>query len=125
MKTENKNSVENQVTINDLRAFILNKWFDKGLNGVYAFLKRNGINYTKNVVEFGISTNKGAIADFKKWESEKTNSNVFRFRYGTDTRIDTHTYLIKGIEIELNWDDVAAYLNKVAQRQAEIEDNWK
>lgn len=74
---------------------------EKGLNSIYAFLKRNGINYKVAVVEFGLQTNSLAVREKSQWMENKD----LRFHYyslGIKSRKTGFSYnRIRGIEIIL------------------------
>lgn len=70
MKTENK-------TRKNLVNEINNVYIQKGLNGVYAFLRKNNIQYKTRVEYFGLATNKEAVKDKIEW----LKSGELRFHY--------------------------------------------
>ena len=70
MKTTEKNS-EN--VVNEIKKV----YEQKGLNGVYAFLRKNGVNYKTKVEYFGLATNKEAAKDKIEW----LKSGELRFHY--------------------------------------------
>ncbi len=70
MKTTVKNL---ETVVNEIN----NVYSKKGLNGVYAFLRKNGVKYTTEVVEFGLATNKEA----NKIKNEWLKSGELRFHY--------------------------------------------
>ena len=70
----------------------------KGLVSVYSFLKKQGIPFRKNVVEFGLHTNKAANEEKNSW----INKNELRFHYFSviiKARSGYGYNLIRGIEI--------------------------
>lgn len=70
----------------------------KGLVSVYSFLKKQGIAFRKNVVEFGLHTNKAANEEKNSW----VNKNELRFHYfslGIKARSGYSYNRIRGIEI--------------------------
>lgn len=72
----------------------------KGLNGLYAFLRKNGIKFEKGVYEFGFA-HKGAVAK-KAFMDEKTNAHTMRFHYYAVIKTARNGYkakLLRGIEI--------------------------
>jgi len=91
MKTTEKNL---ETVVNEIN----NVYVEKGLNGVYAFLKRNGINYTVEIKKFGSSTYQNNIEKMQ-WISE---SNL-RFDYESEKKVSDVTgkryHILRGIEI--------------------------
>lgn len=91
MKTLNSSELKNQVA---------EIYKERGLKGVYSFLKQSGISFNKNVVEFGLRTNKTACAEKTEW----VNSSELRFHYysiGIKARSGYSYNKIRGIEIIL------------------------
>ena len=78
---------------------IISVYKTKGLNGVYAFLRKNEVKYKVVVSEFGLNTNKKALIDKSDW----INENDLRFHYhslSVKSRKTGYTYnRIRGIEI--------------------------
>ena len=70
MKTTEKNL---ETVVNEIN----NVYSKKGLNGVYAFLRKNGVNYKTKVEYFGLATNKEAAKDKIEW----LKSGELRFHY--------------------------------------------
>ena len=72
---------------------------EKGLNGVYALLRKNGVKYKVVVNEFGLNTNKQALKEKSEW----INEGNLRFHYyslSVKSRKTGYTYnRIRGIEI--------------------------
>lgn len=84
-------------TIKKQVAEIYNK---KGLNAVYSFLNKQGIEFKKNVVEFGLHTNKKAAEEKNNW----INNNELRFHYysvGFMARSGYRYNRIRGIELTI------------------------
>ena len=76
---------------------------ERGLNGLYSFLRKKGINFTKNVIDFGLSGSTKVANEKKEWLEEKTDSKTIRFHYysvGIKSRRTGYNYnIIRGIEI--------------------------
>ena len=70
MKTTEKNL---ETVVNEIN----NVYSKKGLNGVYAFFRKNGVNYKTKVEYFGLATNKEAAKDKIEW----LKSGELRFHY--------------------------------------------
>ena len=90
MKTTEKNSE----IVNEIN----NVYVEKGLNGVYAFLKRNGINYTVEIKKFGSATYQNNIEKMQ-WISD----SKLRFDYESERRVSDvngkRYSILRGIEI--------------------------
>jgi len=90
MKTTEKNSE----IVNEIN----NVYVEKGLNGVYAFLKRNGINYTVEIKKFGSATYQNNIEKMQ-WISD----SKLRFDYESERRVSDVSgkrySILRGIEI--------------------------
>ncbi len=90
MKTTEKNSE----IVNEIN----NVYVEKGLNGVYAFLKRNGINYTVEIKKFGSATYQNNIEKMQ-WISD----SKLRFDYESEKKVSDVTgkryHILRGIEI--------------------------
>jgi len=100
MKTTEKNSKIMKTTgkNSEIANEIKNVYAEKGLNGVYDFLKRNGINYTVKIKKFGGATYQNNIEKME-WISE---SNL-RFDYESERKVSDVNgktyYILRGIEI--------------------------
>ena len=92
MKTLNKEQIK---SINEV-------YTTKGLKGVYSFLKANGYSFRKDVVEFGLNTNKTANEE----KSNFINHTQLQFHYysrGVKCRKSGYGYnVIRGIKLQLN-----------------------
>lgn len=78
---------------------------NEGLNGLYAYLRRNGIEFEKSVKEFGLNGSKKSVTAKQNWLSEKTDNKTLRFHYygiGVKARKTGFNYnILRGIEISL------------------------
>ena len=87
------------MTTQEVKKQVVEIYKAKGLTSVYSFLKKQGINFRKNVVEFGLHTNKQALMEKNEW----INENDLRFHYysiSVKSRKTGYTYnRIRGIEI--------------------------
>jgi len=85
---------------NEIRKEIINLYNEKGINSVYAFLKRNNIDYTKNVIEFGLDSKKTNVK-----KTEWLNIEELKFHYYSQlikAKSGWSYNLIRGIEISIN-----------------------
>ena len=88
---------------------ILKVYNENGLNGLYAYMRKNGIKYEKEIFEFGLDDCRNSCKNCKykkNWLNEKTDKNVFRFHYysiGIKSRKTGYNYnIIRGIEITIS-----------------------
>lgn len=73
---------------------------EKGLNGVYGFLKKEGIKYDRQVFEFGLHTNKAANAE--KSDFLKHPLSFHLYSIGINARRTGYGYnILRGLRIIL------------------------
>lgn len=84
---------------------IMNVYNEHGLNGLYSFLRKNEIDYSTSIAEFGLNSSLKSKQEKNDWLEEKTEKGVFRFHYysiGIKSRRSGYSYnIIRGIEITL------------------------
>ena len=87
------------MTTQEIKKQVVEVYKAKGLKSVYSFLRKQGIAFHKNVVEFGLHTNKIANEEKRSW----VNNQELRFHYysiGIRSRHTGYGYnIIRGIEI--------------------------
>lgn len=84
---------------------LVNVYNEKGLNGLYAFLRKHGINYTKEINEFGLNCSKKTYDKKKEWLNERTDKNTLRFHHyciNVKSRKTGYSYnKIRGIQLNI------------------------
>ena len=84
---------------------IMNVYKECGLKGLYSFLRKNEINYTTSVVEFGLDSSLKSKQEKNDWLEDKPEKGIFRFHYysiGVKSRKNGYHYnIIRGIEITI------------------------
>ena len=55
----------------------------KGLNGLYAFLRKNGVNYKREEFEFGLNTNAKTGLAKQEFLNAQTADNVLHLHYAS------------------------------------------
>ena len=89
------------MTTQEVKKQVVEIYNAKGLKSVYSFLRKQGIKFRLNVVEFGLNTNQKACNEKQNW----INNSKLRFHYyslGIRARYSGYSYnRIRGIEIVL------------------------
>lgn len=87
------------MTTQEIKNAIVEVYKAKGLKSVYSFLKKQGVKFSLNIVEFGLHTSLKAGKEKYNW----INSSELRFHYyslGIRARHSGYSYnRIRGIEI--------------------------
>jgi len=77
---------------------------EKGLNSLYAFMKRNKITYTREVYEFGLQGSRNTFSGYSDFLDEKTDRNTLHlhlYSVGVKSRKNGYSYnIVRGIEIK-------------------------
>lgn len=99
MKTENK---IRENLVNEIN----NVYVEKGLNGVYAFLRKNGVKFTTRVVDFGWTTNQKNYEKREQWLAESPLHLPFHNKctistFGGYKNRGYRCQILRGIEIIL------------------------
>lgn len=86
-----------------LKVKLLEVYNAKGLNGLWAYMRKNNIEYTKTIFEFGYASNYNAGLAKKKFVEEATPENVLQLHFAargvTSRRNGFHTNIIQGVKI--------------------------
>ena len=76
---------------------------ERGLNGLYSFLRKKGKNFSKSIIEFGLSESTKAAQEKEEWLEGKTDIKTIRFHYYSvcihSRKIGYNYNIIRGIEI--------------------------
>lgn len=76
---------------------------EKGLNGLYSYLRHNGIPFKKTIIEFGFGAK--AVDERHEWYNESTPDELHIYycnRLVTCRNSGWRVNVIRGIVIELN-----------------------
>ena len=89
------------MTTQELKKEIVKNYDEKGLNSVYAFLKRNSIKYKLDVNEFGLQTNKVACKDKYNWVDKSELKFHYYSKMVKSRKTGYYYNQLRGVEIIL------------------------
>lgn len=97
-----------------MKTQLLEVYKSKGLNGLYAYMRKQGISFTTDTREFGLHTNKKAHEEKDSWLKAETG-NELRLHYYSVAVVSRRTgwsyNRIRGIAIRFN-SPVVELINK-------------
>ena len=101
-----------------MKAQLLEVYKSKGLNGLYAYMRKHGISFTTDTREFGLHTSKKALQEKDSWLKAATGNELRLHYYSvsvTSRRTGWSYNRIRAIAIRFN-SPVIELINKVYEK---------